>query len=148
RAGQESKPTVKITDLGLARLERRDGDDGQTTGTSLTASGAVMGTPDFMAPEQTRDTHAADCRSDLYSLGCTLYYLLAGEVPFPGGDLIGKLVRHQTDEPRPIEDFRPDLPPGLPALVRKLMAKSPRDRCQTAGELVAILAEGLRTGTW
>ncbi len=112
--------------------------DAETTST-LTGEGAVMGTPDYVAPEQIRDTHHADIRADLYSLGCTLYFLLAGRPPFPGGTLGAKLLRHQTEEPEPLEKLRCDLPPGLPTVLSRLMAKSAEDRYQIPAEAADAL---------
>jgi formylglycine-generating enzyme required for sulfatase activity/serine/threonine protein kinase len=128
---------IKVLDLGLARFEAAMQDDGVGR---LTASGAVMGTPDFLAPEQAVDAHSVDLRADLYSLGCTLYFLLTGQVPFPGGSLPHKLVAHQMHEPEALARLRPDTPPELSAVVGKLMAKNPADRFQTAVELTATLS--------
>src|SRR5262249_30228240 len=94
------------------------------------------------------DAHDADIRGDLYSLGCTLYYLLTGQPPFPGGTLTGKLLRHQLDEPERVEALRPETPAGVAAIIRKLMAKKREDRYQTPAELAAVLANGLATGNW
>jgi WD40 repeat protein/serine/threonine protein kinase len=127
---------VKVADLGMAGWRA----EGPPAEGSLTGAGTVMGTPDFMAPEQALDAHAADIRADLYSLGCTLYYLLAGRVPFPGGSLTEKLLRHQQAEPEAVERLRPGLPPGLPAVLRRLLAKRPGDRYPTPAEAAAALA--------
>jgi serine/threonine-protein kinase len=126
---------VKVLDLGLARLGGLAAD----ADTALTESGCVMGTYDFMAPEQARDARHADARADLYGLGCSLYYLLTGRVPFPGGTGTEKLLRHVTEEPRPVEELRPEVPPALAALVRGLMRRRPEDRPQTAAAVVAAL---------
>jgi serine/threonine-protein kinase len=136
---------VKVTDFGLARLGGGLDDDSAPSGDTV-----VMGTPDYLSPEQGRDLAAADVRSDLYSLGCTLYYLLTGEVPFPGGTPLEKLTRHAAVEPEPVEQLRPVVPPGVANLVRTLMAKDPDDRLQTAAELGEALepfAE-VRPVTW
>jgi serine/threonine protein kinase len=98
-----------------------------------------MGTPDYLSPEQGRNLAAADIRSDLYSLGCTLYFLLTGEVPFPGGSPLDKLERHKSMDPEPLEQLRPVVPPGVAALVRRLMAKDPAARFQTPAELALAL---------
>jgi WD40 repeat protein len=98
-----------------------------------------MGTPDYIAPEQIRDTHHADARADLYSLGCTLYHLLSGQVPFPDATLGVKLLCHQTEEPRPIEQLRPEVPPALAGVLRRLMAKRPEDRYPTAAQAADAL---------
>jgi serine/threonine protein kinase len=129
---------VKITDFGLARLgAEAEAISGNTAACS--AGDAVMGTPDYLSPEQGRELAAADIRSDLYSLGCTLYYLLTGEVPFPGGSPLEKLQRHATVAPEPVEQLRPIVPPGVAALVRRLMAKDPAVRPQTPAELAEAL---------
>jgi serine/threonine protein kinase/formylglycine-generating enzyme required for sulfatase activity len=132
---------VKILDMGLARLT--PGGDGELSST-LTEEGAVMGTPDFIAPEQVLDAHTADIRADLYSLGCTLYYLLAGRVPFPGGNLGEKLMKHQLREPQPVELLRADVPSAVAGVARRLMAKKPEDRYQTPAELAAVLHDLVR----
>jgi len=128
---------VKILDMGLARLTVA-GEDGDIS-TTMTQEGAVMGTPDYIAPEQAEESHTVDIRADLYSLGCTLYQLLAGKVPFPGGTLIQKLKKHQSNQPTPIEMCRSDVPPAVCAVVYKLMAKRPEERYQTPAELVRAL---------
>lgn len=133
---------VKVLDLGLARLQ---GASTAETSGSLTESGAVMGTPDYIAPEQARDSHDVDIRADLYSLGCTFYFLLTGQAPFPTGTLTAKLLAHQMDEAKPVELLRPGVPAEVSAVVRKLMAKKPADRYQTPGALAAAL-EGLARG--
>ena len=129
---------VKVLDLGLARL-RMDLDLVETS-SGLTREGSMMGTPDYIAPEQAVDAHSADTRADVYSLGCTLYHLLAGRPPFHGGSLTEKLLRHQQAEPDAIERLRPEVAPGLAGVVRRMMAKRPQDRYQTPGEVARALA--------
>jgi serine/threonine-protein kinase len=129
--------TVKILDMGLVRLGHAESDSEVS---ALTQDGKVVGTPDYIAPEQARNSHAADIRSDLYSLGCTLYFLLSGKVPFPGGgSLIEKLMRHQTEDPVPLRLVRPDIPAAVGAIVHKLMQRKPEQRYQTPEELAAAL---------
>ncbi len=128
---------VKILDFGLARLAHRDM---ALSKTMQTSKNTVMGTPDFLSPEQSRDVHDTDIRSDLYSLGCTFYFLLSGQVPFPGGNTVDKLIRHNSDEPRPLEETRPGVPRKIANIVRKLMAKNPDERFQTPDELMDALA--------
>jgi tRNA A-37 threonylcarbamoyl transferase component Bud32 len=128
---------VKVLDFGLARLEPAT--DVETSST-LTGEGTVMGTADYLAPEQSLDARSADVRADLYSLGCTLYFLLTGTPPFPGGTLGQKIARHLAAEPDPVERLRPGVPPALAEVVRKLMAKRPEDRYQTPAEAAAALA--------
>jgi serine/threonine protein kinase len=128
---------VKILDMGLARLDRLATDDDKSS--TMTQEGAIMGTPDYIAPEQAMASHSVDIRADLYSLGCTFYYLLTGKVPFPGGTLLEKVLKHQLNEPKSVEQVRPDVPPRVGAVVRKLMAKKPEDRFQTPVEVAAAL---------
>jgi WD40 repeat protein/serine/threonine protein kinase len=129
--------TIKVLDLGLARVAdplRHD-----ESSHTLTAEGAVMGTPDYIAPEQIEESREVDIRVDIYSLGCTLYHLLTGRPPFPGGSLGRKLSRHLTAEPAAVESLRLDLPPGLPIVVRQMMAKRPEDRHQTPADVARAL---------
>lgn len=128
-------PLIKILDLGLARVEKTATDDSGT----LTQEGMIMGTPDFMSPEQSINSKAVDIRSDLYSLGCTFYFLLTGRSPFSGRSLTDKLLAHQMDQPPPIEQFRPEIPDEVAAIIYRLLEKKPADRYQTPAELVAAI---------
>jgi serine/threonine protein kinase len=136
---------VKLLDMGVARLYQLS-DSPEDLLTTLTQDGAMLGTPDYIAPEQLEDAHHADIRADLYSLGCTFYFLLTGSVPFPGGTLIQKLDRHRWEMPPAVEQVRPEVPAAVGAIVRKLMAKKPGDRYQTPGDLAAALVYLARTG--
>jgi serine/threonine protein kinase len=129
---------AKILDFGLARLQEPEGD--ARPGTIVTRDHVVMGTPDFLSPEQARNLHQVDIRSDLYSLGCTFYYLLAGKVPFPGGTTLEKLVRHNTEAPIPLDKVRAEVPAAVVAVINRLLAKKPEDRFQTPAQLAAVLA--------
>jgi serine/threonine-protein kinase len=129
---------IKVLDMGLVRL--LDDDSGVPAATKLTRLGAVMGTVDYIAPEQALNSHKADIRSDLYSLGCTLYHLLTGRVPFPADEPMAKLLAHSCDRALAVEHLRPDVPPPVADIVRKLMAKHPNDRHQRPAELVLDLA--------
>jgi serine/threonine-protein kinase len=138
--GTAALGVVKISDFGLARLHVPGTDDAETGATIVTRDNTVMGTPDYLSPEQARSLHRTDIRSDLYSLGCTFYFLLVGEAPFPGGNTLEKMIRHTTEAPKPLALRRPDLPPAVAAIVERLMAKHPDDRFQTPAELAAALA--------
>jgi eukaryotic-like serine/threonine-protein kinase len=126
---------VKILDMGLARLKEKNNEPTK----QLTFTGMVMGTPDFISPEQAKDSRLADIRSDLYSLGCTFYYLLAGRVPFVEGTFTEKLLKHTLEEPTPLEELAPEVPKDVLAIVKKLMSKKPADRYQTPAELEEAL---------
>jgi WD40 repeat protein/tRNA A-37 threonylcarbamoyl transferase component Bud32 len=134
---------VKVLDFGLARFVRESA-AGEGEAAGLTQSGTLMGTPDFMAPEQADDPHTADIRADLYSLGCTLYFLLAGHPPFPKGTLVEKMAAHRRDTPRPLTELRRDVPLELAAVVARLLAKTPAERYQTPAEVAQALVPFLR----
>ncbi|MFO0968975.1 MAG: serine/threonine-protein kinase [Gemmataceae bacterium] len=129
---------VKILDFGLARLNESRA-EGMGSETIMTPDNTVMGTPDFLSPEQARDLHAVDIRSDVYSLGCSFYYLLTGMVPFPGGSTLEKLVRHGKQDPTPAEDLRPGLIAPVGEILRKMMAKDRTQRFQTPDEVAEAL---------
>jgi serine/threonine protein kinase len=137
--GKSIGSIAKISDFGLARLQEREGPLADGVGTILTKENTIMGTPDYLSPEQARSLHNVDIRSDLYSLGCTFYYLLTGKVPFPGGSTLEKLVRHGTQTAQPIGEIRDDVPGPVIAVVEKLMAKDPADRMATPIEVAAAL---------
>ena len=132
---------LKILDMGLARPTEDEGS------TQLTQEGSIMGTPDYIAPEQARDATKADIRSDIYSLGCSFYFLITGRVPFPGGTLTEKLLKHQMDTPKPIQELRKEVPPVVVDVIQCTMAKRPEDRFPTPGDLAAVLADILQGNT-
>jgi WD40 repeat protein len=138
------RPVVKILDMGVARVFQLS--EQEVSLTTLTRDGSVIGTPDYIAPEQLEDPRSVDVRADLYSLGCTFYYLLAGQVPFPGGTLVQKLDRQRWHTAPSVNQIRHEVPAPLAAVIRRLMAKHPDDRYQTPGELAAALEALLRTG--
>ena len=131
------KGVVKVLDMGLARFEH-GGPSGQAL-TTLTSEGLVMGTPDYISPEQAEGTRTADTRADIYSLGCTLYHMLTGSVPFPQGTATQKLVQHVTHRPPPVTELAPSVPPELGQVLAKMMAKNPDDRYQTPAEVAQDL---------
>jgi serine/threonine protein kinase len=128
---------VKLLDLGLARLGPSGGAGEQPS--RLTRTGQVMGTPAYLAPEQAVDSARADIRSDIYSLGCTLYFLLTARLPFYGSSAIDVILKHQLETAPPLTARCKDIPPGLQEVVSKTLAKRPEERYQTPAELVAAL---------
>lgn len=132
---------VRVLDLGLAFLF---GDDSGSP-TRRYDEGQVLGTADYLAPEQAIDSHAVDIRADIYSLGATLYYLLTGRPPFEASTVAQKLLCHQMKQPTPVRELRPEVPEGLDAVLTKMMAKKPDERYQTPADVAAALlpfAEG------
>ena len=125
---------AKLIDLGLARLHSVDGGAGD-----LTATGVTLGTFDYISPEQARDPRTADARSDIYSLGCTFFFMFTGRPPFPEGTMLQKLLQHQGDQPPDVLQTRPDLPDEVARILRKMLAKDPRHRYQHPAELLEEL---------
>lgn len=128
-------PVVKILDFGLARFTSETTEDGQ-----LTDTGQVMGTPDYIAPEQAHNTRSADIRADIFSLGCSLFYLLTGQVPFPGENVMEKLAARISGQSRSVWDLRPEVPPALATIISKMIAMKPADRYQLPSEAAEVLA--------
>jgi WD40 repeat protein len=128
--------TVKILDMGLARFFNED----QDNLTRQHDSQCVLGTADYLAPEQAIDSHGVDIRADIYSLGVTFYFLLTGKSPFQEGTLAQKLLWHQMRAPRPVREIRPELSAELAGIIDQMMAKAPADRFQTPLELAEALA--------
>ncbi len=134
------KGEVKVADFGLSRCLT-----GDRPALNLTQSGVTMGTPLYMSPEQV-EGRPVDCRTDIYSLGVTCYHMLAGHPPFQGDSPFEVALQHVRDEPKPLAEVRPDLPPALCSIVQKMMAKDPAARYQTGRELlkdIARVREGL-----
>lgn len=127
---------VKILDLGLARFFG----EGETESLTVAHDEKVLGTADYLAPEQALDSHQVDARADIYSLGCTLYFMLTGHPPFTDGTLAQRLMSHQRKEPPPISDERQDFPGHLDQILKKMMKKDPDDRYESAEQLAEVLA--------
>ena len=123
--------TAKLADLGLA-IDLAEDD-------RVTREGATVGTFDYVAPEQARHSHAADIRSDIYSLGCSLYHMCSGRVPFPTPSLPEKLFAHQAMEPTPLSQLVPTLPVGFSEIIERMMRKLPEERYATPLEVAAAL---------
>lgn len=131
----DKQGVVKILDLGLARIDAGAASAPQA---ELTGTGAIMGTVDYMAPEQSLDTRSADAKADVYSLGCTWYRLVTGENPFRGETVVQKILAHREQPVPSPAAIRPEMPPQQVALCRRMMAKHPTDR-PTMAELVKEL---------
>ena len=130
--------TVKVLDMGLARLNQTMGPD-QSEQETLTGTGQVMGTIDFMPPEQAENTKQADERSDIYSLGCTLYYLLTGEAIYHGDTTVMKILAHRETEIPSLRRELPEVSEQLDAIYQKMVAKKPDDRYGSMAEVIAEL---------
>jgi eukaryotic-like serine/threonine-protein kinase len=137
-AGNLAPPqgVIKILDLGLARItEAAPGKEPS----HLTQDGLVVGTPDYLAPEQARNASKVDIRSDVYGLGCTLFFILTGEVPYPSGTTIEKVLRHANEPVPSLLARRPDAPAALESVLARAMAKKPDNRYQTPAEFADAL---------
>ncbi len=150
---QKNRPLIKVLDFGLAKAasEQDAGEFGFEVSSadsmiehSLTRTGQMLGTPAFIAPEQIADSRGADTRADIYSLGCTLYYLLSSRPPFEGGTLYETLLAQQSTEARPLNQVRRDVPGDLAAVVATMMEKSPDRRYQQPAEVAEALSPFLK----
>ncbi len=141
----DKKGTVKILDMGLARIESQGNGAAQA---ELTGTGAIMGTVDYMAPEQGMSTKHADARADIYSLGCSLYYLIAGKATYDGETMAAKLVAHHTHAIPDLRSVQADITDDLEAVFKKMVAKRLEDRYQSMTEVIADLDRlGRSSGT-
>jgi serine/threonine protein kinase len=136
-----SRGVVKILDFGLARLRSE-----RTKGGGLTEVNSFMGTPEYVSPEQATDARTADIRADLYSLGCTLYFLLTGRPPFQEDTVVKTVLAQIEKEPQPLHEVRPDVPAELSAVVARLLAKDSAQRFQTPVELAQALVPFIKAG--
>ncbi len=139
---QGNRAVIKVLDFGLAKVQSEGAVDG-----GLTHEGQMLGTPDYIAPEQISDARRADIRADIYSLGCTLYYLLTGGPPFQGTSLYDILQAHHSMDAMPLNLARPEVPVELAALVAKMMAKEPERRFQTPKEVAQALTPFFKKGS-
>jgi serine/threonine protein kinase/WD40 repeat protein len=137
----DTQGVVRLLDLGLARI-----DDASANKAELTTTGAVMGTVDFMAPEQAISTKSADARSDIYSLGITLWYLLTGRAAYDGDSMVAKLMAHQTAPIPFLTSVRSDIPLAVEDLFRRMVSKDPAERPQTMTDVIAALEPLAPTG--
>lgn len=134
----DGTPLVKVLDLGLALLQAND-----SAGEDLTSANRVIGTYDYIAPEQAMNAHEVDARADIYSLGCTFYFLLTARAPFQGKSETQKLLSHQRDEPTPLAQFCPHVPCEVVAVISKMMAKDPAHRFASMNEV----ADAIKTAS-
>ena len=136
---------MKILDIGLGRtlFDEAVGEPGDP---GLTTEGVLLGTPDYMSPEQARDPRHTDIRADIYSLGCVLYHLLAGQPPFPDTNIISQMIRHATETPKPLKTFNPAVPDGLQQIINWMMAKDPAQRYPTPERAAQALQVFLAAG--
>ena len=140
-AREKNRPIIKVLDFGLSKATRESPLDG-----GLTHAGQMLGTPDYIAPEQTINAQGADIRADIYSLGCTLYYLLSGGPPFHGTNLYDILQAHHSMDAKPLNFVRPEVPVELAMVADKMMAKDPARRFQVPKEVADALAPFYKKG--
>jgi serine/threonine protein kinase len=146
QADNTLQTTVKILDIGLGRTMFDEGDPASPANFQLTTDGTLLGSPDYMAPEQARNAHSADIRADIYSLGCVLYETLAGHPPFPDKNVVNKMVKHATEMPKPLRDINPAVPDGLQQVVSWMLTKDPAQRPATPVQAAQALVGSLSGG--
>lgn len=130
---------LKILDIGLGRALLEESEPKRSDDAELTGEGVIMGTPDYMAPEQANNAKSVDIRADIYSLGCVLYQVLTGQVPFPDTVMVRQLMRHAKEDARPLAEFNPAIPEGLQQIVNWMMAKKPEERYPTPARAAQAL---------
>jgi serine/threonine protein kinase len=147
-AASTQRATLKVMDIGLGKALFEEGAPAPAgKGFELTNEGSLLGTPDYMAPEQARSAQTADIRADIYSLGCVLYQALAGQVPFVANNLVELLMRHATEAPRPLRQLNPAVPEGLQQIVGWMMVKDPAQRYPTPDRAAQALQVFLAAAT-
>ncbi len=135
--------TLKILDIGLGRVLNEESEADE----ALTTEGVLLGTPDYLAPEQARDPRATDIRADIYSVGCVFYHLLTGQPPFPDTNVLSQMVRHATETPRPLRELVPGIPDGLQQVMSAMLAKDPAQRFSTPEKAAAALEAFIAAGS-
>jgi len=133
------KSNVKILDIGLAREFFDENSPAPSEDMELTGEGVLLGTPDYLAPEQARDPRTIDIRADIYSLGCVLYHVLTGQPPFPDKNILTQMIRHATEKPKELQEFNPSIPEGLSQIVSWMIAKKPEERYPTPARAAQAL---------
>jgi eukaryotic-like serine/threonine-protein kinase len=137
-ASAQERPVTKIFDWSLAMM--RPTAAAAEQGTTKSIEHQILGTADYLSPEQAMNPEGVDIRGDIYSLGCTFYFLLTGQPPFHGASVMEKALQHMSAEPEPVEKINADVPGGLATIVRRMMAKQPKERFQTpAAAALALL---------
>ncbi|RMF43372.1 MAG: serine/threonine protein kinase [Planctomycetota bacterium] len=134
-----SKGQVKLLDLGLALFT-----DDVAASLTMDFNDKVLGTADYLAPEQALNSHQIDHRADIYGLGCTMYFLLTGHPPFPDGTIAQRIAKHQKEMPKPIRKIRPEVPGELEGICWKMLQKDPKFRYATAQQVAEVLEDWLR----
>jgi serine/threonine protein kinase len=139
--------TVKVLDIGLGKALFDEVAPDTLGQPNITGEGVLLGTPDYLAPEQARNAQKVDIRADIYSLGCVLYHMLSGRTPFPDTNIINQMVRHASEAPRPLSELNPAVPDGLQQIVNWMMAKDPAQRYPTPGRAAQALEVFLVAGS-
>jgi serine/threonine protein kinase len=147
RADSTLNSNVKLLDIGLGKMMFEEDMPPGIEQVQLTTDGAMLGTPEYMAPEQAKHAHSADIRADIYTLGCVLYHALAGQSPFHDINIVRMMVRHATEMPKPLREFNPQVPDGLQQIVNFMLQKDPAQRYQTPDRAAQALKMFLASAT-
>jgi serine/threonine protein kinase len=140
--------TLKILDIGLGRMffDENVPAEALAEEPQLTGDGVLLGTPDYLAPEQARNARGVDIRADIYSMGCVLYHCLSGHPPFPDTNIINQMMRHAQEQPKPLKEINPEVPDGLQQIVNWMMAKNPDQRYPTPDRAAQAMQVFLTAG--